>query len=93
MTKIVLPERKIDSLKVRFERERSYRHKYGCTVREFLVDEEDCCIKCSGSGYYSYSDTSTWRGGGGGQMFTTDVCNKCWGSGSDSKPWPRHTVT
>lgn len=78
------------SFRERFEFERGWRHKYGGTVREWLVDEGDCCLDCAGSGYKTYGSTSTWRGGAGGATLTSDVCNKCWGSGSGSKPWPRH---
>ena len=76
--------------KERFNSERNWRHTYGCTVRDWLVDDDVCCSECSGSGYRLYGDTSTWRGGAGGQMMTADVCNKCWGSGDKTKPWPRH---
>ena len=76
--------------KARFNAEREWRHTYGGTARDWLVDEDICCPECWGSGYKGYGDTSTWRGGVGGQMMTTDVCNKCWGSGDKTKPWPRH---
>ncbi len=39
------------------------------------------CERCHGAGCYSYSSTATWRGGMGGQAFTTDVCDACWGTG------------
>jgi hypothetical protein len=58
--------------------------------RADIVEPYDVCSDCQASGYKLYSDTSTWRGGIGGQMLTTAVCNKCWGSGSKSKPWPSH---
>jgi hypothetical protein len=74
----------------RFRAERDYRHTYGCTGRDWLVDDDVLCLDCCGSGYKLYSDTSTWRGGIGGQSMTTDVCNKCWGSGDKTKSWPRH---
>lgn len=48
---------------------------------------EDLCPSCSGLGVKAYGSTSTWRGGPGGQMVTAGVCNKCWGSGSKSRPW------
>lgn len=51
---------------------------------------EDPCDECSGSGITSYSDTSTYFGGIGGQMITNAVCNKCWGSGDKTKTWPSH---
>jgi hypothetical protein len=50
------------------------------------------CSSCSGSGVKSYGSTSTWRGGIGGQMITTDVCDKCWGSGNAHCAWPSHRL-
>jgi hypothetical protein len=64
--------------------------EYVPSSRRDFLQAGDECPTCQGSGYVYYSDTSTWRGGIGGQVFTHDVCNHCWGSGSDSKPWPRH---
>lgn len=52
------------------------------------VDQGDECNACGGSGVKLYGSTSTWRGGFGGQELTHDQCDKCWGSGSASKPWP-----
>jgi hypothetical protein len=48
--------------------------------------EEDVCSDCGGAGIKSYSSTATWHGGIGGQMITSAVCDKCWGSGNDKKP-------
>lgn len=45
------------------------------------------CKRCHGAGTRSYGDTSTWRGGIGGQTITTDICDRCWGSGVENKPW------
>ena len=45
------------------------------------------CAKCSGTGELSYSSTATWRGGIGGQAFTSGVCCHCWGSGDAHRPW------
>jgi len=39
------------------------------------------CLKCGGIGRCVYSDTSTWRGGAGGQSLTESVCDRCWGTG------------
>jgi len=76
--------------KEKFESERKHRHTYDKTARHHLVDEDDCCLLCHGSGYILYGNTSTFRAGIGGQTLTTDVCNKCWGSGSATKIWPSH---
>ena len=76
--------------KEKFKEERKWRHKYGSTCRDFIVDDEMVCEICAGSGYKLYGDTSTWRDGIGGQMLTLDVCNVCWGSGHKEKPWPSH---
>ena len=46
------------------------------------------CKDCSGSGVKAYGSTATWRGGAGGQMVTTAVCDKCWGSGDPENKWP-----
>lgn len=39
------------------------------------------CTVCGGYGRRSYPNTTTWRGGFGGQAFTNDVCDSCWGTG------------
>ena len=54
------------------------------------VMEEEICPDCSGFGVKTYSNTSTWHGGIGGQALRADVCNKCWGSGNKNNPWPSH---
>lgn len=51
------------------------------------IPEEECCKKCNGSGKLLYGSTSTWRGGIGGQMMTSAICDKCWGSGNEKRPW------
>lgn len=45
------------------------------------------CPDCGGSGRKAYGSTTTWRGGIGGQMITSGICDKCWGSGNAEKPW------
>lgn len=66
------------------------------TMRDFLdargVREGDECDRCQGYGTYLYGNTATWRGGIGGAAMTTGVCDKCWGSGSASVPWPSHRL-
>jgi len=76
----------------KFKEEREWRRKYGVTCRDFLVDANRTCSGCGGSGYKFYSSTATWRGGAGGQAFTNDVCDKCWGSGDRDRPWPSHRL-
>lgn len=51
---------------------------------------EDPCKKCGGSGYIWYGSTSTYWGGVGGSAITKGVCDKCWGSGEENRPWPSH---
>ena len=51
---------------------------------------EIACPQCTGAGIKVYPNTTTWRGGIGGQMLTPDVCNHCWGSGKKDLPWPSH---
>lgn len=53
------------------------RHEYMLMLRGI----EDPCKACSGSGVKAYSNTTTWAGGIGGQMITSDICDKCWGTG------------
>lgn len=76
--------------KKRFKEEREMRHRVAPSSRFYFLAEDDFCPECNGSGYRTYGDTSTWRGGAGGQAFTDGVCDKCWGSGSKSLPWPSH---
>lgn len=45
------------------------------------------CFMCRGLGTRWYPSTSTWREGMGGASFTVDVCDKCWGSGDEDRPW------
>jgi hypothetical protein len=52
------------------------------------IEPGDACKGCQGSGRMVYSNTSTWHHGMGGQTITSDVCERCWGSGSSSHPWP-----
>lgn len=71
------------------ERLRQWRDDFIYHAAEWRnVEAIDLCQTCGGSGSRVYADTSTWRGGVGGQMLTADVCDLCWGSGSKSKPWP-----
>lgn len=46
------------------------------------------CVRCQGSGQYSYGNTSTWRRGIGGCAMTVGTCDRCWGSGDDKAPGP-----
>jgi len=48
---------------------------------------ENICPACGGAGVRAYGSTSTWHGGIGGQMITGGICDKCWGSGDDQRPW------
>lgn len=49
--------------------------------------ENNPCPACNGKGYRHYSNTSTWRGGIGGQAITADICDICWGSGDKTQPF------
>ena len=51
------------------------------------IEEGDACSDCGGTGIKTYGSTATWHGGIGGQMMTSGICDRCWGSGSKSKPW------
>jgi hypothetical protein len=47
------------------------------------------CSACSGRGEITYGDTSTWRRAtGAGQMLTSDVCERCWGTGRADRMGP-----
>ena len=48
------------------------------------------CEPCHGLGVRVYGSTATWRGGAGGMAITSDVCDRCWGSGNADRPWPSH---
>lgn len=48
------------------------------------------CYTCQGQGVRVYCNTTTWHGGIGGQSMTSDVCDKCWGSGNIDRPWLSH---
>ena len=51
------------------------------------IEPGNACTKCSGIGKRTYANTTTWRGGIGGQAMTVDVCDKCWGSGDKTHTW------
>lgn len=46
------------------------------------------CERCGGAGQRAYGDTSTWRGGCGGQMIAVAVCDLCWGTGRSDRSGP-----
>lgn len=55
-----------------------------------MVYKEAMCNKCNGVGKYMYPDTATWRSAPGvlsGRAMTLDLCDKCWGSGDEAKPY------
>lgn len=52
-------------------------HRYMLEMRGI----ETPCAQCGGTGTRSYANSSTWRGGAGGQSITHDVCDACWGTG------------
>lgn len=45
------------------------------------------CSVCGGSGWRTYPSTSTWLRHPSGSSMTSDVCDTCWGSGYQDKPW------
>ena len=49
--------------------------------------EHTVCTRCKGWGTIWYSSTALWRKGIGGQAFTPGVCDLCWGSGDEGRPW------
>lgn len=48
---------------------------------------ETPCKACSGCGSRAYGSTATWHGGIGGRAITSDICDKCWGSGDAEHSW------
>ena len=46
------------------------------------IEKDNACGTCGGSGVRAY------RGGAGGMMITEDVCDRCWGSGDQTRAWP-----
>lgn len=54
-------------------------------LRDYRGVETPCPV-CAGWGVRGYASTARWRGGVGGQMLTSGVCDRCWGSGDESKP-------
>ncbi len=58
---------------------------------QYLLDLRNVttpCKSCNGLGIKTYGSTATWHGGIGGSQITSDVCDKCWGSGDQHKHWP-----
>lgn len=51
------------------------------------IEPETICRQCGGRGSTMYSNTSTWHHGVGGSAITSDVCDQCWGSGDEARPW------
>lgn len=49
------------------------------------LQHDKLCEVCHGWGVRYYSSTATWGGGMGGAMFTSDVCDRCWGTGSANR--------
>lgn len=45
------------------------------------------CKDCHGTGIKMYANTSTYNYGIGGSACTNDICDKCWGSGAENRPF------
>jgi len=58
----------------------------------FIERPEFPCKRCGGRGSRAYGNTSTWRGGIGGNMITGDVCDSCWGTGDAENKGPNLRV-
>lgn len=58
-------------------------------LQRWLCEERDVndpCQVCHGTGVRTYPNTATWRRGGlSGQQITSDVCDRCWGSGDEHR--------
>lgn len=66
------------------ERRASY---IGFDRLRYIERRGEPCEGCAGAGVRTYASTSTWRNTPAGQAFTEDVCDRCWGSGVEGKPW------
>jgi uncharacterized protein YukE len=65
-------------------------HMYDTMLQWRGIEREngdEPCRGCNGSGVRAYGNATTWRGGVGGQVITSDVCDKCWGSGNSENVW------
>lgn len=69
-----------------YDREEVYMRMLEWRHIDTIYNGDVVCPACGGSGVVSYASTATWRGSAGGQQFTSDVCDKCWGSGKQNKP-------
>lgn len=76
-------DKQIQELDALLDREQQASYKDFLAMRGV----EKPCSACSGVGLYTYGNTSTWRGGIGGQAMTLGICDKCWGSGDADHPW------
>jgi hypothetical protein len=67
----------------------SAKDKYEAMYWDFVYQRgvDIPCEQCNGLGTKVYSSTATWQGGIGGAAMTTDVCDKCWGSGDKYRHW------
>ena len=74
----------VERLKARLAEDRDAEHARWMMWRGV----ETVCPECGGAGVRSYSDTTTWRGGAGGQSFTMGTCDHCWGSGDKHRHGP-----
>jgi len=72
------------------ERLRNARERVERDLIEMRIGNATPCELCRGLGVRAYGSTATWRGGAGGQAITSDVCDRCWGSGTTDRPWPSH---
>ena len=72
------------------ERLRNERERVERDLIEMRIGNATPCEPCHGLGVRAYGSTATWRGGAGGMAITSDVCDRCWGSGTADRPWPSH---
>ncbi len=62
--------------------------KFSLATRDRHLGCNRDCAACNGEGRRGYGSGSTWRGGMGTASMAVDQCDVCWGSGSQSEPWP-----
>lgn len=77
----------VERLKQKTKQLEQWRDGLPELVRDMRGIRGRTCKPCNGFGVRVYGSTATWHGGIGGQAITSDVCDKCWGSGDSDRPW------
>jgi hypothetical protein len=82
---------RVTELETAWTGEDKLAHMIGSDRLAWIRDRgHEQCQGCCGVGVRVYGSTSTWRDGAGGCSMSSDVCDRCWGSGREGAPWPSH---